>query len=34
MKNDRKTIVLLGAVLVACMCVCMATKEGLENKEK
>ena len=34
MKSDRKTIVLLGVVLIACMCVCMATKEGLENEEK
>lgn len=30
MKTDRKTIVLMAAVLIACMCVCMATKEGLE----
>lgn len=31
MKTDRKTIVLLAAVLIGCMCVCMATKEGLEG---
>lgn len=31
MKTDRKTIVLMAAVLIACMCVCMATKEGLEG---
>ena len=31
MKTDRRTIVLLAAVLIGCMCVCMATKEGLEG---
>ena len=31
MKTDRKTIALVGAVLIACMCICMATKEGLEE---
>lgn len=31
MKTDRKTIVLMAAVLIACMCVCMATKEGLKD---
>tara|TARA_R110002074_G_scaffold87339_1_gene192795 strand:+ start:1217 stop:1459 length:243 start_codon:yes stop_codon:yes gene_type:complete len=31
MKTDRKSIILMGTVLIACMCVCMATKEGLEE---
>ena len=31
MKTNRKSIVLMAAILIACMCVCMATKEGLES---
>jgi len=31
MNTDRKTIVLMSAVLIACCCYCMVTKEGLEE---
>lgn len=33
MKTNRKTIVMLAVVLIACMCICMATKEGLDTED-